>query len=503
MRKIKLSSIILTAILIILPACEKQLQKKVVFQIGSIDLASDVVAQGDPINVSASFLISGTTNQRSPSVMWESDQGSFDSPTIVQTIFTPPSNYLGDLKIKLTATFMGHTDVAERIVKIVKTPATSWGSLSGFVLDENQDPLADVIVMAGTGETDTTDSKGYFYLDYLPQGTNGLDFMNVSYAWATELPQEITVSGGNHRHLGNIILYASTPPLIQDYQLLPDRRATLSIQHKNPGLIDHYELYRSIYFDHSETSFVRNITPQETEITIQEDTKDVFYALRSIPLNGDPSNTSEWAHIEFINVVDPDPAGTVFTYNNFFSATLSWQFTGFENYYKGFRIAENANDTGLAWISPLLTVNTRNYQLNTEPGDSGEFYVLAISGNDLYNETQPESQKIVLDVPMLETPDNFRGSLRSDGSIRLSWEPLGNNNNWYEGYRLEKKVETDTSTVDWEELIRITTSLTATFTDTDTDPGNLYYYRISSMAYSPLPGNGFYSPKDSIIVSTE
>ncbi len=503
MDKIKYSPIILLCMVIVLQACEKQLQKRVVFQIASINLTSDVIVQGSPINISASFIITGTTNERSPSVLWESDLGSFDSPTLVQTIYRPLSNYIGDVKIKLTATFMGHTDIAERIIRIVKSPATGYGSLSGYILNENQMPLPNVIVMTSTGERDTSDNGGYFYMDFLPQGSNGLEFLNVPFAWATELAQQITISGGSHQHLGNILFYTSTPATITSFEVLPERQAILSIQHENPGLINYHELYKATDLNGTGAILIRTINPQETEITVQESLTDVFYALKSIPLNGEPSIRSEWTHIELINVVDPDPAGTLFTYNNFFSAILSWQSTGFESYYKGFRVVENLNDTGWAWISPLLTAGTRNYQLNTEPGQIGEYYVLAISENDLYNESQPAAQKIILEVPDLEPPDNFRGTVQSNGSIRLLWEPLANNNNWYSGYRLEKKIETDTSTINWEELTRITTSITGTYTDAETDPGNIYYYRISSMAYPTLPGNAYYSALDSITLNTK
>ena len=83
------------------------------------------------------------------------------------------------------------------------------------------------------------------------------------------------------------------------------------------------------------------------------------------------------------------------------------------------------------------------------------------------------------------------------------WEPLANNNTWYSGYVIDKKVVTDTSMIDWEELTRITTTVTREFTDLETDSGNIYHYRISSAAYPPLPGNVYYSSLDSINLSTK
>jgi hypothetical protein len=130
-----------------------------------------------------------------------------------------------------------------------------------------------------------------------------------------------------------------------------------------------------------------------------------------------------------VNVIDPDAEGSIFDYNSFFTASLIWQSTGYENYYKGYRVAE---DVGGDWeyVSPLLDVNTLSYEVNTVPGQIGDYYVLAISNNDLFNANQPEEQKIHLDAPNLETPDNFRGSRLIGGTIRLLWEPLAIDNSW-------------------------------------------------------------------------
>jgi len=108
-----------------------------------------------------------------------------------------------------------------------------------------------------------------------------------------------------------------------------------------------------------------------------------------------------------------------------------------------------------------------------------------------------------LEVPSLEPPQNFGGMVLGDLSIRLLWEPISNNDTWYSGYLLEKKVITDTSTIDWKEMIRLPASITADFTDTETDPGNIYHYRISSVAYPSEPGSVFYSATDSINLSTK
>ena len=482
-----------------LQACENQVRKRVSFSIGSIIPDQVVVAQGNPVNITASFVIAGTTNEPRPSVLWESDLGSFESPNQATTIWTAPENYLGDVVIKLNATFMGHSDKAERTIKIVKTPAAGYGSLSGNLLSENQDALIGIIVKSSTGETDTTDNNGYFYIDYLPQGNNGIEFSNIPYEWATEFTQQLNVSSGTHQHLGNIIFYTSAPANITSYQLVPDRQAIFIIGHKNLNLINFHELYRADNINGDGATLIRTFEPEITEILVQDEAGDGFYALKSIPVHGDPSTYSEWEYIDFIDVVDPDAEDSYFSYNNYFNATLNWQSTGFENYYKGFRVA----DSSLAWVSPLLDVGTRSYELTTSPGQTGDYYVIAITDNDLFNESQPDEQKITLEVPALEPPNSFRGTVLNELSIRLLWEPITNNNNWHSGYLLEKMVITDTSTIDWEELTRITNTLTGEYSDQDADSGNVYHYRISSIAYPQFPEKAFYSAMDSISLSTK
>ena len=41
-------------------------------------------------------------------------------------------------------------------------------------------------------------------------------------------------------------------------------------------------------------------------------------------------------------------------------ATLHWQETGYESYYKGFRVVED-RDTGWVYISPLLEVGLTRF----------------------------------------------------------------------------------------------------------------------------------------------
>ena len=64
----------------------------------------------------------------------------------------------------------------------------------------------------------------------------------------------------------------------------------------------------------------------------------------------------------------------------------------------------------------------------TFPGMIGDYYVIAYTLNDLYNDVQPDEQKISLEVPAMEYPSGFQGTLRRDSTIRLIWEPIAYNN---------------------------------------------------------------------------
>lgn len=319
---------------------------------------------------------------------------------------------------------------------------------------------------------------------------------------ATGIPHQFFVVGGNHQHLGNMVFYQSTPAVITDYQAIPEHSAVLSISHNMPGLISYHELYQADDISGTGARLLRTLEAEVTEIQVEDEGDNAFYALKSIPLHGQKSNYSSWTHIEFIDVVDPDANGSYFTYENFFTATIHWSPTGYESYYKGFRIVEDL-DTTLVNVSPLLDATTQSYTISTTPGRKGSFYVLAVSQNDQYNEEQPNEQKIEMDVPTLNTPSNFRGRKLPDNSIRILWEPLATDNTWYSGYLIEKKVVTDTSTIEWEDLIRFDEMISGTYIDEATDSGNTYSYKISSYAFPPIPESAFYSDADSISISTK
>ena len=489
-------------VMILLLACEEQVQRRVVFEIINIITDNAVVAQGNPVNLTASLLISGPTNEQSVDILWECEVGEFSNNSSLTTVWLAPADATGNFIIKLTASFMGNTQNAELAIKVVQNPADNWGSVSGYLIDGEQNVLNNIIISVTTGESDTTNTDGYFYIRDIPQGSTGMEFSNINYNWATELLPQIVITGGSHQHLGNIAMYKNVPPSIIDYEGLPEHQAILLLEHDQPSLLQYYELYRANDINGTGAALIRIIQPGVTEYLIKEDLDNAFYALRSIPIHGRVSELSTWTHVPFLDVIDPDGDMSYFEYNNFFSATLNWQPVRYAEYYKGYRVVESTV-TGWVYISPLLPPVVSEFEIQTMPGMSGEYFVIAFTTNDLYNDVQPDKQKILLEVPAMEYPAGFNASLRRDSTIRLLWEPIAFNNNWYSGYLLEKKIITDTLIYDWEELARISSSITGIYTDEVADPGNIYRYRISTVAYPPTPGMPAYSEADSISISTK
>jgi hypothetical protein len=328
-----------------------------------------------------------------------------------------------------------------------------------------------------------------------------LEFSNVGFKWVTEPLDRIFISGGIHEHLGDIILYESEPPEIINYEEIPDYQSIISIQHKYSNLFEYFEVFISYDSEGADSTLVMTVEPGNTSITIKEEIDSAYIAIRAVPAQGEVSDLSPWTKIHFTEVIDPDASKSSVEYINFFNASLMWQPTGYENYYKGFMIAEE-NDTGFAFISNLLSATTFQYNIETVPGMINSYYVIAITKTDKYNLIQSSDQRIVLEVPGMEYPSGFKGKFGTIGgiNIKLSWEPIATDNAWYSGYLIEKKTITDTLENEWEELTRILSSFTESYLDYEVDTANIYKYSIRTISYPPVPGNPEYSKPDSITV---
>ncbi len=492
MRKYKLF-ILLTLIFVMSISCQDQLNRRLILSITGITPDRTIVAQGESINIIAIVAITGAINSREGVVYdWTSEAGSFLNPDKSATVWTAPEDQTGLITIRLTVSFMGRSDEGNVVIRVVSTPADNYGSLSGNVLDELRNPMNDIIVSAPTGEADTTNSEGLFYLRDLPQGITSISFSNVGFNWMSDLPGSIPVAGGSHTHLGDILVYNNNPPAILRYELQPERQSSIFITRELPDLYQYHELFRSGQSDGSNASFVDNIAPLSQEFLIQDSQDSAYFAVRSIPNHGIPSDFSDWTKVKFVDVIDPDAQYSQFIYNNFFSATLFWEPTGYENYYQGFRVAEkNATDYDI--ISSLISASTFQYDIETIPGMTGKYYVMAYTKTGKFNAIQPNSQIIYLDVPQMQYPILLSGLYLANNTIRLTWEPVANNNAWYAGYLIQRTTVSNPSESDWSELARLTGSQQGSYIDDAVTAGTTYYYRIRTVAYPEATGSPAYS----------
>jgi len=185
-----------------------------------------------------------------------------------------------------------------------------------------------------------------------------LEFSNVGFKWAVNPQDQITVSGGNHLDLGYIVLYDSKAPSILNYDQIPNHQAIIYIDHEYENLFEFFQLYVSYDPSGNDSQLLETLIPGTTNVTIKESGESVYVALKSIPYQGDLSNFSPWTKIYFTEVIDPDADKSVIIYKNFFEASITWQPTGYEGYYQGFRIATENEFSEISFISPILSAST-------------------------------------------------------------------------------------------------------------------------------------------------
>ena len=226
-------------------SCEDYYNRRVVFTLESIIADRTIVGQGEPVNISATITISGMVNENNVKYTWDCLQGEFNDRTKQATIWTAPSDNTGEFMIRLKVNFMGNTEEGEIAVKVVRTPAGGWGSISGNIFNTEKVPLQNIIVTTKTGETDTTDNTGFFIIEDVPQGITGLEFSNIGFKWATEPMDRIGIAGGTHEHLGDIFIFESTPPELLKYEEIPDYQTMISINHEFSDLFEYFEIFLS------------------------------------------------------------------------------------------------------------------------------------------------------------------------------------------------------------------------------------------------------------------
>jgi len=159
------------------------------------------VGQGESVNLSADVSIDGIINQSNIKYTWDCTHGEFNDRTKQTSVWVAPFENTGEFLIRLKVTYLNNTEEGEITIKVVRTPAVNWGSISGNILNYMKVPLQSIIVSTKTGESDTTDMNGLFYIEDVPQGGTGLEFSNIGFKWATDAQTQVIVSGSNHTHL--------------------------------------------------------------------------------------------------------------------------------------------------------------------------------------------------------------------------------------------------------------------------------------------------------------
>jgi hypothetical protein len=261
----------------------------------------------------------------------------------------------------------------------------------------------------------------------------------------------------------------------------------------------HYELYRSTSSYSSDNgTFIGLYDPKEDYILVEETRDDYYYAVKAVPYNGVTSERSEWLKAYFHDAIDPDADYSFFESDNFFETTLSWRLTGYESEYKGFQLARLSSGYW-RFFSDILPPNHTSYFMNTVPGQSGTYYVIAINKDGTYNNSQPYSQRILQEIPELQNPGSFRGSYYdSENHMELKWNQLSENISWYSGFKIERTSVIPPEENDWNDLIELNGPYHTTYTDKTVTNGIKYMYRIRSFAIPPGGGTPEYSESVSI-----
>lgn len=465
--------------------------------IKSIAIDPPVIAKDETAKLLANIELNGVDNASDISYTWASDSGVVLYPNDQVSYWSPKNTSTGTFKIYLSVTHNGVTAKGVALVRVVETPASGWGSISGFLYSPEAVPIANLTVSTVTGETGKTDQTGFFYIPNIPQGITSLKFPDLDYAWALDIPAAIKVSSGSHFHIGNITLWPSTPPTLLSATPIPGRRMLITWDTTSTNMM----LYR--YLDlYQGGQLLDRMTPGGQSVLIQSQTP--YYAsfqLRVIPTNGLPSNLSNTVSQAFVNSVDPDPSYSTFTYNNFFSATLSWKGIQSEQYLQGYKIALFG---GYYWnfVSDLLPVSIHSYAVSTFPGDAAYYYVISIADDGSYNNSQPQSQQIFLNVPPMNSPSNFEAMYQTaTQSDSLDWKVVTNNQSWYNGYILKRATGSSPSEADFATIAIISDMTSSDYVDTAISLHTAYTYRIYTYAVDPVNSDTSYSANSSTTVN--
>ncbi len=453
-------------------------EDKAVMTIGSITANPPIVAKGDLVVLSADINFNGVDAQNDVSYEWYCNEGRFSSTRSQQAVWTAPSA-LGDCQIDLAVTHAGQSASGSTTVKVVQTPASGYGCVSGFIVDEGGNPIANKTVALGTGESVKTDPKGYFFMENIPQGSNDIDFPDLGYLWAASYNNAMNVIGGHVNHLGKIILYASTAPSILSTKQASGRRIVLSWTPSDLNLYEFIDLYQN-------DVRIRRYPPTVTADVIQSGGEGyVTFKFKAVPFHGKLSEFSSSASSSFVNAIDPPASTSGFTFQSFFTAVLYWQTMEYEQYLSGYRIAYYGS---YYWyfLTSLLPATTHQYTLSTRPGDQTIYYVISIADDGSFNNYQYQSQRLTINTPRLEDVTGLAATVSSSPTkADLRWNRITNHSPWYDGYIIERAEGTGSSMGSFQQIGIVLNIGSELFSDLTAVAGVAYTYRLSAFAVRP------------------
>lgn len=482
MRKIIFFKLIFGSFLVLstFTSCKKDEVEIVptVLTIKSISVTPEVIALGDNTQLSCELDFTGTDDIKDIQFQWSCNSGTIKSYSNHSTYWTPNATDIGNFTISLTVTHDGKTANANTFVKVVKSPAKGWGSVSGYLYDSKGVIITNTDIVTATGEAAKSNDKGFFIISDIPKGINSLNFPSIKYSWTSDFRPTIEIESGSHVHLGNITLYESIAPKMLSATSIHGRRILLKWAQIDQSVYQFIDIYQG------DTKILR-LSGSETSILMTNSTTgSATFTAKSVPFYGKISNASNSVSGYYLDAIDPNPEYSYFEYHNFYSATLHWRSSGFENFLSGYKIGMYA---GYYWqlISSLLTVSTTSYNFSTDPGSSGAYYVISIADDGTYNDMQSSSQKINMNAPKPLPPANFLCTYNSvDHKNNLSWDKITINTNWYSGYLIKRAEGITPGNELFKTIFKTSDMATSSYSQTVTT-GITYNYRVFSFSIKP------------------
>ncbi|MDP3830480.1 MAG: hypothetical protein Q8Q47_04370, partial [Ignavibacteriaceae bacterium] len=228
---------------------------------------------------------------------------------------------------------------------------------------------------------------------------------------------------------------------------------------------------------------IRRYSPTITSEILQSDVEGpVSFKLRSIPYHGKLSEFSSSVSSSFVNAIDPPSSTSTFTFQNFYSAILTWQTLDNEQFLSGFRIAYLGS---FYWyfLTNLLPSTSHQYTLSTYPGDQTVYFILSIADDGSYNGLQPNTQRLNINTPSLADVTSLTATVSSSPiKTDLNWINITGNDSWYNGYIVERALGSGTTVGSYQQIGVISNITSNSYSDLSAVSKTTYTYKLRSFA---------------------